>query len=441
MEEKLLFGKYRFLKTLANGNGGTVFLVQHDTLGEKRVIKKLCKNYPYYAEQKKEAQILKRLHHAAIPEVYDLEEDEEALYIIEQNMEGESLRDILFRKKCIPSAFIIFYSLQLCDIIEYLHGQGILYLDLKPDNIILNQDRVALIDFGGAHRTGEPQTVSFGTGEFAAPEQYTCEAEERTDVYGIGRIIGTMLGNGLQSDNEQERRLQRIYAKCVQTLPARRYRSVAELREELKYFDRNGKKSRAGKKRRKESQHCIGVVGAHEGAATAAFSILAAGYLAEHGSRVACVNLSGKEVFRALYESLHGKKEASIDRFTYYGVCYRENATKNVVEEMLAEGFQTVVVHFGIRADEDVREYLHCEQKFVVGDAFPWNIKAWEGLSARLFGLRLHEAVTALVTGGEKEELPLKFHKIRELPRMDRIVHPDKKTERFLEKLLKEGQE
>ena len=137
MEEEFLFGKYRILKLLANGSGGEVFLAEHQVLGERRIIKRLLRNRPFYEERKKEAHTLKLLHHAAIHRIFDIEENETACYIIEEDMGGETLFDFLFRQKCLPTSFISHYSIQLCEIIEYLHQNGILYLDVKPENIII----------------------------------------------------------------------------------------------------------------------------------------------------------------------------------------------------------------------------------------------------------------------------------------------------------------
>ena len=67
-----MFGKYRILQLLANGSGGEVFLAEHKVLGEKRIIKRLYKKRPFYRERLREAHILKQLHHAAIPCIYDI---------------------------------------------------------------------------------------------------------------------------------------------------------------------------------------------------------------------------------------------------------------------------------------------------------------------------------------------------------------------------------
>lgn len=95
MEEELLFGKYRILKLLANGSGGEVFLAEHRGLGERRIMKRLFKNRPFYKERLEEAHTLRLLHHAAIPVIYDIEEDKDASYIIEEDMGGETLLSLI----------------------------------------------------------------------------------------------------------------------------------------------------------------------------------------------------------------------------------------------------------------------------------------------------------------------------------------------------------
>lgn len=436
MEEELLFGKYRILRILANGSGGEVFLAEHRVLKERRVIKCLYKNRPFYEERRKEAHILKQLHHAAIPCIYDIEEDERATYIIEEDMEGESLNEILFRQKSLPVSFILFYSIRLCEIIEYLHREGILYLDLKPENIIICGDQLSLIDFGGAMQSEGRASVSFGTQGFAAPEQYRGEVQERTDVYGIGRILGVMLGQGKEKETGQRRELRRILERCVQTLPAKRYRSVAELKKELSvlYYG----KALGRKKQKSDGKLSIGVVGVWDGAESAAVCVTIAGYFSEKKEgRVACIDLSGQGVFCALYESLHGKKRTVPEEFTLRGVSYYSGAKDTGLERILAQGFSTLVFHFGGKSNQPLGEFFRCDRRIVVGDAFPWRLSDWYRLEERLLEHLSGEHVIALVTGGDALELPLKFQRIAELPRISDPLSPDRKTERFFEKLLR----
>lgn len=436
MEQKELFGKYRILRLLANGSGGEVFLAEHRALGERRVIKCLYKNRPFYKERCKEAHILKELHHAAIPCIYDIEEDEKATYIIEEAMDGESLNEILFRQRNLSVSFILFYSIKLCEIIEYLHKEGILYLDIKPENIMICGDELSLVDFGGALRTKEASAVSFGTQGFAAPEQYRGEAQERTDVYGIGRVLGIMLGQVSEKESKQRKELRRICERCVQTLPSKRYRSVAELKKALS--GAYCRKAPEGRKRKQGRLRVIGVLGVHESVETAAVCVAAAGYISEHEEgRIACVDLSGQGVFHALYENLHGKNRTVPGEFVIRGVSYRTALPADGMEGILSQGFSAVVLHFGGKENQQLREFFRCDCRIVVGDVYPWRLKDWYHLEESLRKALQEENITALITGGDLGEVPLRFRKILEMPRLSDILHPDRKTERFLEKLLR----
>lgn len=436
MNEDYLFGKYRILRILANGSGGEVFLAEHKALDERRVIKCLYRNRPFFEERRKEAHILKQLHHAAIPRIYDIEEDEQAIYIIEEAMDGETLNEILFRQKTLSVSFILFYSIQLCEIIEYLHKEGILYLDIKPENIMICGDRLSLVDFGGAVRAKEASAVSFGTQGFAAPEQYRGEVQERTDVYGIGRVLGIMLGQASERESKQRKELRKVYERCVQTLPAGRFRSVADLREKLQEL--YCRKADRSKERKAGELRTIGVIGVHEGAETAAVCVAAAGYISEHeNGRVACVDLSGQGMFRALYESLHGNVRSVPKEFTIRDVCYRTDLWEQGIEGIFAQGFSAVVIHFGGKETIPLSEFFRCSQRIVVGDVFPWRMADWYRMEGRLKDALSEMDITALITGGDCGEVPLRFHRILELPRFSDILHPDGATGRFLKKLLR----
>lgn len=427
MEEKLLFGKYRILKLLANGSGGEVFLAEHKVLGEQRVVKRLLKNRPFYEERKREAHTLKLLHHAAIPRIYDIEEDETACYIIEEDMGGETLYDFLFRQKCLPTSFISHYSIQLCEIIEYLHQNGILYLDVKPENIIIRGDKLALIDFGGAIQKKEYSGVMFGTQGYAAPEQYNGQAEESSDIYGIGRVMGVMLGTGGKGRKE----LVKIYERCVQENPAKRYPNVAALKEALKRIS-SGAQKNASRKHRKTPGY-IGVIGAHEGAESGALCSLLAAYLNDREKgRIACIDMSGQHIFERLYESLFGSNKTVPDCFLLQEVCYVTEGNPSVISTYVARGYTTIILHFGVLRESLLGEFLRCDSRFALGTVYPWRLQDWKALSVCLEDRRIQHEITAVLTGGEKEMLPVRFGKVIELPYVGDVLLPNRNVEKVL---------
>ncbi len=426
MEEELLFGKYRFVRLLANGSGGEVFLAEHRILGERRIIKRLLKNRPFYEERKKEAHTLQMLHHPAIPRVFDIEEDETACYIIEEDMGGETLYDFLFRQKCLPTSMISHYSIQLCEIIEYLHQNGILYLDVKPENIMIQEDKLALIDFGGAIQKTGYSAVVFGTSGYAAPEQYDGMVQERSDIYGIGCVIGAMLGE----NGEGREELYRIYLRCVQKLPSKRYSDVSVLKKELQKA--SGSVTKKRRRERGPIPRYIGVIGVHEGAESGILCTMLAAYLNERKKgRIVCIDLSGQHIFERLYESLFGVHAPIPEMFFFQGIGYVTEGAPSVISTYATKEYSTILLHFGVLTEQLRGEFFRCDSRFVLGNLYPWRLQEWRRLSEVLAGMNLSRGITAVVTGGEKEVLPVSFEKVIELSGAGDVLLANRRTEKL----------
>lgn len=430
MEEDLLFGKYRILRLLANGSGGEVFLAEHKELGERRIIKRLVKSRPFFEERKREAHTLKQLHHTSIPRIYDIEEDASACYIIEEDMGGETLYDFLNRQKCLSTSFISYYSIQLCEIIEYLHQNGILYLDVKPENIMICGDKLTLIDFGGAIRKQEYSGVVFGTQGYAAPEQYSGMVEEASDIYGIGCVIGAMLGER----SKGREALFLIYERCVREVPAKRYPGVSALKEELqKVYRGTGKKAR----KRDRVPGYIGVAGIHEGAESGAFCTLLATYLNDRENRrIACIDMSGQHMFERLYESTFGTKKAVPECFLLQGICYVTEGTSALIGTYSAKGYETILLYFGIWQERYTEEFFRCDSRFVLGNLYPWRMSEWKEFAGMLKEGTVRQKITAVITGGEREMLPARFGKVVEMPYVVDVLRTDRTIRKLFQDLL-----
>ncbi|MFA9377055.1 MAG: serine/threonine-protein kinase [Lachnotalea sp.] len=245
----MLFEKYLIEQPIGCGLSGNVYLAEHMKLKAKRVIKCVSKKQLMYQQFLKEATLLKNLKHPNIPIIYDLEEDEEYLYIIEEYIKGESLRAVMLNQIAISRENIIDFTIQICNIIEYLHSMKpfpILYLDLKPDHIIVCNNCVKIIDFGSAiYMEKEETDYSFGTPCFAAPEQFeSLKLDSKTDIYAIGSVLFFMLIGRNPSlsystkslKNEMKNvstDLKKIILNCMAENPKDRYNSVSQLKIEL----------------------------------------------------------------------------------------------------------------------------------------------------------------------------------------------------------------
>jgi len=170
-------------------------------------------------------------------------------------VEGETLEERLKRapRGHLPLDEAMDIIRQLCDGLEYLHGQHppVVFRDLKPGNVMITpQGGVRLIDFGIARffKPGQTRdTVALGTPGYAAPEQYgrQGQSDARADIYSLGVLLHQMVTGydpattpfnlpsprALNTDLPQQ--IEAVIQRATQMQPDQRYQSVRELRRAL----------------------------------------------------------------------------------------------------------------------------------------------------------------------------------------------------------------
>lgn len=239
MQQQILFGRYEVAGLLGAGANGRVYLARHRILGQDRAIKCIPKTVPDDSGFQSEAELLKSLNHPAIPIIYDLEEDDENYYLIEEYVAGESLEAYVLHQSTIPLDFVLRIGIQLCDVIGYLHAGPIpiIYQDLKPEHIIVYGNQLKIVDFGIASyisNEGNPYQ-SYGTAEFAAPEKRLgLPCDERADIYGIGRILQFL--EAYLPQEERTTRLEGIIQRAIANRLSRRFENTASLMKELEVY-------------------------------------------------------------------------------------------------------------------------------------------------------------------------------------------------------------
>ena len=119
MIPKELLNKYHFLQLLHHGIGGDVWLAEHIALGGKRVLKAIEKSHPQHDVLAREAKMLQQCHHSSIPIIYDILDFDTQTYIVEEFIQGETLKQYIARQRSISASVLLTISIQLCDCLLY----------------------------------------------------------------------------------------------------------------------------------------------------------------------------------------------------------------------------------------------------------------------------------------------------------------------------------
>ncbi|MCL5036872.1 MAG: serine/threonine protein kinase [Chloroflexi bacterium] len=262
-EGDMIAGRYKIIKKLGSGGTGCIYLVKDSEKGETFALKHML---PPGTEEDaariekeflKEADILKKLDHPAIPAIYDYFSGTDGYYLVMEYINGSSLKEELTKTgRPFPEEKVIDISLQVCNVLEYLHGHEegtLLFRDLKPSNIMVTpEDKVYLIDFGLVKKIqpgGSRSTIHLGTVGYAPPEQYEDDGVlgPPSDIYSLGatmfqlvtgedptqrppfelpdpRVINKKISSGLDS----------IIRKALNYDQEKRFQSAAELLTVLK---------------------------------------------------------------------------------------------------------------------------------------------------------------------------------------------------------------
>ncbi len=149
---------------------------------------------------KREDAIGRRLNHPRVMRVVT-DEDRSRLYMVMEWLDGRLLRTVLTEDKKLAPDRAVRMALEICEALEYVHGQGVVHRDLKPENIMVDsQDHIKLIDFGLARSAGARRltyariTRSMGTPDYVSPEQVKSKrGDARSDLYSLGVIFYEML--------------------------------------------------------------------------------------------------------------------------------------------------------------------------------------------------------------------------------------------------------
>jgi len=192
--------KYEVLDEIGHGGMATVYRARDSSLDRLVALKVLHPHLQRTVEARarftREAKSVARLRHPHILEIYDYSgEASEETYIAAELLTGPTLKDFVLEHKELPPEIAVCIALQLADALGEAHANGIIHRDVKPENVMIHEERcVKLTDFGIAHMVDTHTfTVTgqiLGSPGHMAPEQVeggTCDA--RSDVFSLGTVL------------------------------------------------------------------------------------------------------------------------------------------------------------------------------------------------------------------------------------------------------------
>ncbi|MDP4178108.1 MAG: tetratricopeptide repeat protein [Bacillota bacterium] len=187
-------GRFEVKGPISFGGLGWIYLARDIILSRWVVLKGLLnhKNGDGIDASVTERQFLASVKHPKIVSIYDFIQYDSEGFIVMEYIGGKTLKSIRMERGPLPVEEAVSYILGILPAFSYLHSQGLVYCDFKPDNIMLEGDDVKLIDMGSVRKIGDSNGDIFGTTGYTAPEAYD-DPVEVSDLYTIGRTLAVLI--------------------------------------------------------------------------------------------------------------------------------------------------------------------------------------------------------------------------------------------------------
>lgn len=269
---KRLDGRYEIEEIVGVG-GMSVVYKAHDEIDDRTVAVKILKeellqNEEFRRRFKNESKAIAVMDHPNIVKVYDVGFGDRVQYIVEEYIDGITLKEYIERQGVLPWKDALYFATQILRALQHAHDKGIVHRDIKPQNIMLLQDgTIKVTDFGIARfARSEQRTVTdkaIGSVHYISPEQAKGEATDaKSDLYSVGVLLYEMLTGKLPFDADSAvsvaimqlqnepikpstlnpeipEGLEEITLRAMQKNPAERYSSAAEMLSDIETFRRN----------------------------------------------------------------------------------------------------------------------------------------------------------------------------------------------------------
>jgi len=263
---RLLADRFEILEEIGTGGMGTVYRVVDRKVNEEMALKVLkpevASSGTLVERFKNELKLARRISHKSVCRLFDLHEDAGTFFITMEYVRGEDLKSLIRRAGRLSAEKAAVLARQVAEGLVEAHRLGVVHRDLKPQNIMIDQQGNArIMDFGIARQISGPELTSagmmVGTPYYMSPEQAAGESvDERADIYALGAILFEMVTGGPPFEGEsalslamkhktelprhpQELNAQvpadldRLIIKCLAKKKEERYQSAEKLLAEL----------------------------------------------------------------------------------------------------------------------------------------------------------------------------------------------------------------
>ncbi|MEH1167291.1 tetratricopeptide repeat protein [Micromonospora sp. CPCC 205539] len=254
----LVADRYEVVRCVARGGQGWVYLARdthndHIEVALKGVLH--ADDEAALAAAVKERQFLNALDHPNIVRSIDFATHDDPVagptgYLVMDYLDGMSLRRLLGAAKdprqpdvSLPVDHILAYGHEILAALDYLHRRGLLYTDMKPDNVMRTADRIKVIDLGGVRKADGGSDGLVGSPNFlvGATELQTRGATERSDLFALGRTLEELFRSrtpgpatpGAAPGALGVESFRRLVARAVHPEWESRFASATEMSEQL----------------------------------------------------------------------------------------------------------------------------------------------------------------------------------------------------------------
>jgi eukaryotic-like serine/threonine-protein kinase len=204
-------GRYRVISRLGSGGMADVYLAQDQLLGREVAVKVLhhhfAEDHEFVERFRREASSAAALSHPNIVGIFDRGEWDGTYYIAMEYVAGRSLKTIVREQGALDPATAIDIVIQILRAARSAHRRGVIHRDLKPHNVILDEEgRARVTDFGIARAGASDMTLTgsiMGTAQYLSPEQAQgLSVTAAADLYSIGVILYELLTGSVPFEGE-----------------------------------------------------------------------------------------------------------------------------------------------------------------------------------------------------------------------------------------------